>query len=240
MRPAAPGAPGLLRKFQSTPPVRSFRPTRWVYLHGFASSPKSQKAQFFRRMFSGVGMQLVVPDLNVPTFSEMTVTSALSEVSRVVTSYPEGTDVGIIGSSLGGLLAIFAAGRHRSVKRLLLLAPALSLFRENYVGMGKAGVRKWERDGYVMVHHHGENRQCRVNFSIVDNARNYDERDTELSIPVTIYHGTRDEIVDSHHSVEYSRERENVDLHLVDDDHTLMDSMPEIWERLWKEIRPRS
>ncbi|MGI8672953.1 MAG: YqiA/YcfP family alpha/beta fold hydrolase, partial [Luteitalea sp.] len=46
---------------------------RVIYLHGFASSARSTKAQFFAERFAQVGVPLITPDLNAPDFSTLTV-----------------------------------------------------------------------------------------------------------------------------------------------------------------------
>ena len=51
-----------------------------LYLHGFASSPQSSKATFLARKFAERGIQVIVPDLNEPNFSTLTVTRMLQQV----------------------------------------------------------------------------------------------------------------------------------------------------------------
>ena len=41
--------------------IRTRQMTRVVYLHGFASSPHSSKAQFFRRKFAARGVPMEIP-----------------------------------------------------------------------------------------------------------------------------------------------------------------------------------
>ena len=125
------------------------------------------------------------------------------------------------------------------MKRLLLLAPALSLFRSNFLGIGQAGVRKWEQVGHWEFQHYGDNRSRLLRSTFVQDARQYDETSLQLAIPIMIAHGTHDEWVDPHLSVLYSNRRRNVTLHLVDDDHSLLTSCTQVWDWLWKEIRPR-
>ena len=45
--------------------------SRVVYLHGFASSAQSSKAQFFAGKFAELGIPLVTPDLNAPDFGTL-------------------------------------------------------------------------------------------------------------------------------------------------------------------------
>ncbi|MBW8713318.1 MAG: esterase, partial [Acidobacteria bacterium] len=51
-----------------------------LYLHGFASSPESSKATFLSRKFAERGISMIVPDLNAPDFSTLTVTRMLQPV----------------------------------------------------------------------------------------------------------------------------------------------------------------
>ena len=94
--------------------------TRVVYLHGFASSPHSSKAQFFRRRFAEHGVPMEIPILDEGRFEELTVTGQLAVIDRAVGEEP----AILIGSSLGGYLAALYASRHPSqIEKLVLLAP---------------------------------------------------------------------------------------------------------------------
>lgn len=44
---------------------------KYIYLHGFASSPDSAKARFIRDRFLEKQIALIVPDLNNPRFKFM-------------------------------------------------------------------------------------------------------------------------------------------------------------------------
>ncbi len=44
--------------------------SRFIYLHGFASSPSSRKARFFEERFRELGIGLEVPDLAEGRFSK--------------------------------------------------------------------------------------------------------------------------------------------------------------------------
>ncbi len=45
----------------------------FYYLHGFASGPESFKAQFFKQeILRTYKSELIIPDLNTPTFENMT------------------------------------------------------------------------------------------------------------------------------------------------------------------------
>src|SRR5262245_57885999 len=96
-----------------------------VYLHGFTSSPASSKARRFARELSTRGIGFSCPDFNEPAFETLTVTRMLEQTRAAVAAAGEGP-VALVGSSLGGFVAVHAAVRDETHKidRLVLLAPA--------------------------------------------------------------------------------------------------------------------
>ena len=96
-----------------------------VYLHGFASGPGSQKAQYFRERFAGCGVDLAIPDLAGGDFEHLTITRQLQVIEHRV----DGRAVALIGSSMGGYLAALYAARHAGVERVVLMAPAFGFAR---------------------------------------------------------------------------------------------------------------
>src|SRR5260221_13479533 len=95
-----------------------------IYLHGFASSAHSGKATYLGQRLRARGVDVRIPDLNLPDFSTMTVTRMLEQTRALIEAAT--APVTLIGSSLGGFVAGNAAGRWaRRVKKLVVIAPAL-------------------------------------------------------------------------------------------------------------------
>ena len=94
--------------------------SQFVYLHGFASSPQSSKAQYFRKQFEEKGLTLEIPALDGGDFTHLTITGQLKLVDAAVAGRP----TILFGSSLGGYLAALYAARHANIEKLVLLAPA--------------------------------------------------------------------------------------------------------------------
>jgi len=96
-----------------------------LYLHGFASSSASTKANYFRERFSARGVHVVCPDFNEPGFATLTITRNAGPARARDRPARTGPDCAH-GSSLGGTLAILAAERFATrVDRLVLMAPAV-------------------------------------------------------------------------------------------------------------------
>jgi hypothetical protein len=60
----------LVEADETPPRVSPYQapPMKIIYLHGFASSPQSSNAQWFRRRFKEVGAELQIPDLSAGNF----------------------------------------------------------------------------------------------------------------------------------------------------------------------------
>ena len=76
---------------------------RFIWLHGFASSPQSSKGQFVRQRLEERGAHLVLPDLNEPSFFDLTVTRMLGQLD--VLTQGSNDPIVLFGSSLGGFTA---------------------------------------------------------------------------------------------------------------------------------------
>ncbi len=214
-------------------PVSSWLPADAVkhvfYLHGFASGAASTKARWLAERLTPHGVELLCPDFNLPDFSTLTVTRMIADVERWMA--PLGNErVAAFGSSLGALVAYHAAARNDRIDRLILLAPALDIAPSLRRGLGGTRVDEWQRQGSLEVFHFGYNKPQRVNYTLFEDCENYDPFSTPLNIPILIFQGRRDEAVSPEMVERFAAARPNVELHMLDDDHQLIASLPYIWE----------
>src|SRR5579862_806592 len=128
---------------------------RFIYLHGFASSPSSRKARFFEERFRELGIRLEIPALDAGNFRELTLSAQLRMVERVA----DGEPVSLIGSSMGGYLAALYAARHAEVEKLVLLAPAFSFASRWPATLGEQAMDHWKRTNTLKVFHYSEGRE---------------------------------------------------------------------------------
>src|SRR5437879_2958276 len=140
-----------------------------IYLHGFASGPMSSKAQFFRRRFEELGVEMRIPDLSEGNFEGLTISGQL----RVIESTAAGEDVQLIGSSMGGYLAALYAARHPEVSRVALLAPAFGFARRWPLKLGKEALAEWRRTGWLPIYHYGDKVESRVGYGLLEDAGQY-------------------------------------------------------------------
>jgi uncharacterized protein len=213
------------------PPRVSDAVVRVFYLHGFASSPKSTKVGYFAERFREHDIELHVPDFNRPDFSTLTLTRMLEQLGGELAG---GGPAALIGSSLGGTLAILAASTHPTlVDRLVLLAPAVMFAKPGHHLLPPERIDEWRRRGALPFFHYADNAERPLNVAFYEDSLRYDAFDARFAQPALIFQGLRDASVD-HRTVEaFARARPNVTLALLNDDHQLLASLP----RMWTDVR---
>src|SRR5215510_5491237 len=137
--------------------------TSVIYLHGFASSSHSGKATYLGERLRARGLDVVIPDLNQPDFSTLTITRMLGQVEALLDK-ADGP-VALFGSSLGGYVAVNAAAKWPDrIDKLVLLAPALDFSDEGLGAPGGASLSDWKRDGQIHVFHFGYGRMMPIHY----------------------------------------------------------------------------
>src|SRR5438552_11345527 len=199
------------------------------YLHGFASSPRSTKASYFADRLSEHGIAFQCPDFNEPDFASMTLTRVIGQLAREVGRIDD--RVTLIGSSLGGTLAILAAARPRPrIERVILLAPAVMFAKPGHHLLPPERIEEWRVRGALPFFHHAYEEERLLGYRFYEDSLAYDAFNATVSQPTLIFQGLRDASVD-HRTVEvFARTRPNVTLSLLDDDHQLVASLPRIWD----------
>jgi uncharacterized protein len=156
-----------------------------LYLHGLASSPKGRKREMLERRFGAEGWRVVAPDLNVPSFRELSFAEMCTE--SFVTCAETKPRV-IVGSSLGALVALALGEMLGSTgPPLVLVAPAL-VFGE-----------RWKSklpDGDILeLFHHGEGGPLPIHRAFFEEMSLVDVGEAPPPVPVSIVMGTRDDSV---------------------------------------------
>ena len=197
---------------------------RFLYLHGFASGPKSSKAQYFRQQFASLGIPLEILQLDQGDFEHLTISGQLQLVEETARGQPSV----LIGSSLGGYLAALYAARHAEVERVVLLAPAFRFPSYWPASLGAAKLDDWQSTGKLSVFHYAANAERSLGYEFYQDGIQY-EPEPDVGQPALILHGTQDQVVPAEFSVAYAEHRPNVELHLLDSGHELSDVFDDLW-----------
>ncbi len=200
---------------------------RYAYLHGFASSPQARKGAYLAERLAKRGIELHRPDLNRPSFAELTVSGALAAVDEMVGHGPHEATWRLIGSSFGGYVAARWAELHpERVDELVLLCPGFDLLGRWPAMLGDAVMERWEREGWLSFPD-GAGRPTAVHWGFVEDMKRHPGT-PEVPCPTKIVHGTEDEVVPIEGSRRYAAAREHVELVEVEDDHGLLASRERI------------
>ncbi|HEY1011692.1 MAG TPA: alpha/beta hydrolase [Herpetosiphonaceae bacterium] len=204
-----------------------------IYCHGFASGPETSKGRWLAGRLAALGLELRLPDLNQPSFARLTMSAMIGRALAEVRACPPGP-VGLIGSSMGGAVALHLAacyGRReaRAVDRLLLLAPSLDFIATRRAAMGDEGLERWRQMGQAVFYNYQRRRPQPVHYGLIEDLRQYDAWGTAIDLPIRIIHGLRDDSVPAAQSRRFAASRPNVALTLVDSEHELLDQLELIW-----------
>ncbi len=202
----------------------------YIYLHGFASSPRSRKAVDLQTRFAQCDIPLLIPDLNQDDFSHLTLTRQLQQVEQLISEYAA-TDspITLIGSSLGGLTAAWLGQRQPQVQRLVLLAPAFGFLAHWLTRLGEVQLQEWQTSSYLSMYHYGAGQIMPLHYQFLEDAARYQETEIQRPIPTLVLHGQHDEVIPVQASVDFGRDRPWVKLIQLDSDHALTDVSDAIW-----------
>jgi pimeloyl-ACP methyl ester carboxylesterase len=185
---------------------------RFVYIHGFASSPQSRKAAQFRSALASRGIQIEIPAMDQRDFEHLTISGQL----KVLESTIDGEPVCLVGSSMGGYLAALYASNHPKVAKLVLLAPAFGFAEPWDRKIGQQKPADFE------VFHYGDKCLRRVHYGLIEDALRFPAA-PDFVQPALIFHGLHDDVVPIECSREFAASHANARLVELDSDHELLD-----------------
>jgi pimeloyl-ACP methyl ester carboxylesterase len=215
-------------------PARTF-----LWLHGFASSPASGKARFAQARLAERGHPLAIPDLNEPSFSELTVGRMLAQVDALAAP---GGGLVLFGSSLGGFAAATWAAQHPDeCAALVLLAPAFALHRRWCERMGPGPLAEWRARGTYDFDHWARGRKEPLSIRFLEEAALREEFPLPRA-PTLVLQGRRDEVVDPSLAREFQRRMQAAGrgsrLVELDDGHELSSDLPGLWGEIERFLEP--
>ncbi len=213
-----------------------------IYIHGFTSHPGTSKGAFFSQKLAQHGIELILPDFNVPTFETLTLTAQIEKLAAVIHSLPD-EPVYLIGSSMGGGVTVHFMNTHlpptRQIEKIVLLAPALDFIANRQKQLGTQGLKEWQARGYLPVRHYADGQLKHLHYGLMEDLYKYDSYAVRYETPTLLIHGKQDESVDYRQSVRFAETRPHVRLELVDSDHSLESAFDQMWALIEPFFIPR-
>ena len=214
------------------------------WLGGFRSDMRGTKAEALDAMAAETGRALTRFDYSghgqsLGRFEDGTISRWLEEADAVFERFTSGPQV-VIGSSMGGWLALLLATRRAKPTRiagLVVIAPAVDMTEALIWNvMPKKLQKEFERTGfYEHASEYSDSDPYLIPFSLIADGRNhlFNGRMIDAGCPVHILHGMKDEDVPWQGSTTLTTQFSSDDVVLTlirDGDHRL--SRPEDIERL--------
>ena len=203
------------------------RPARYAYLHGFGSGPRAKKGVALAEALSVHGIELLLPDLNAPSFAKLSPLAVVERVKELWESVDR-APLRLVGSSLGGYAAArFSELFPEAVERAVLYCPGFELSKIWPRVLSPEALERWQKRGslpfpneagkFVDVHH-----------GFLEEAAQIPPW-PRIQCPTRMVHGTADIWVPIEQSRRYRDETPTVvDLIELEDGHELMGKLPDV------------
>ncbi|MCX7943413.1 MAG: alpha/beta fold hydrolase [Deltaproteobacteria bacterium] len=202
-----------------------------VYLHGFASSPTSNKANHIINFFKNKEIKVIIPDLNCGDFSNVTISKMLNETEAVISEI-SGKFI-IVGSSLGGYIAALHAEKAKiKPEKMLLLAPGFNLYELFKNWLGDFGISEWEKKGVFYFMHYSYKKELPLSYEFYKDLKNHVPFPKIGEIPTYIIHGLDDNVVPLSTTKRFIALNPHTIAEFVEDTHELSSSINLILKRI--------
>lgn len=208
-----------------------------IFCHGFASSGRGTKGAFLREHFADVQhVQFEAIDFApTPTdFHHMTITGMIARLRQFVIERAPNR-LCLVGSSMGGLVAVNYANRYAretsfgGVSKLLLLAPLLS-YRPGR--LAPSGIEVWRRRGTIPVFHFAFGVEVELGYGLELDGARYDVPPKPVC-PTRIIHGSDDDVAPVTASRSFASQHPDlVSLREVEGGHDINGHLDLIWREV--------
>ncbi len=197
----------------------------FVYFHGFASGPESQKGQILKEHVQERADSFICPDLNGGDFLHLTMDAWLQRARDSFAHIPEDEHLILSGSSLGAYTAALLSTEmpQRSHLHLYLIAPAFGFVHAwpSILG-GEEVLEQWRQSGQIPFFHHQFDREEQLGYAFYESCRTLPGIPSRTKHNGIIIHGRHDEVVPLAQVEMYAQENEHLQLMICEDDHALL------------------
>jgi len=176
-----------------------------------------------------MGIHLEIPDLEGGDFENMTLTSQMNILDQHLDLW-ESRSACLIGSSMGGYLAVLAAEKRKEVQALYLMAPGFNFMSRwmQKLNLNSEDEASWP--SLISVFHYRFNAMRKIHSGLFKDAVMWSRLELDRKLPTRIVHGIHDDTVEISESREFARTRPGCRLKELDADHSLVTHIDSIVE----------
>ncbi len=221
-----------------------------VFVHGFRSSCQGERSITLARHAAARDYPWLRFDLrghgaSDGKFADFRLSHAVTDLEAVL-NWLGDREIVLVGSSMGGWLAVLAALQHpHQVRGLLLIAPAFNFIQYYFGALPAAELATWRKNGSRVFRDLYSGESFSLEFGIVEDAMRYDvlNAPVRLRCPVDVLHGERDEVIPAAVSREFCRlvSAPHMEVTIVPGgDHCLSEAAPMMCrrvDRLWERTK---
>lgn len=170
-----------------------------IFCHGYRSTKDTSKVMHLAEKTTSKGINFFAFDFSGRgesdgKFEDTTITDYINDLKCVIDHFSKGyKDILIIGSSLGGLVALQRASRDKRIKALVLLSPVSYFPYKKTEEHSPEKVKEWKDKGYIYTESTRFG-QMKINYSFYADGLKYNDYSVydTIRIPVLVIHGTKD------------------------------------------------
>lgn len=183
-----------------------------IFCAGFNSNRQGNKALALQAFCIEQGLEFIRFDYTAHgdsggDFAECSIATWLEDTLAIIDKVAESSQLVLVGSSMGGWLALCASmARQQKVVGLLLIACAADMTKYYPQRLAGLSIQKDEqgREYYAVPNEYDDQQPYRVYQHLIDHSAVHYvlDQDIELTIPVRLVHGVDDDVVPWQRSVQ--------------------------------------
>jgi hypothetical protein len=179
-----------------------------IISHGFSSSKESKLYVELQNELNRAGIgtlrydyyghgRLYCKDIKYTVTRDVTLSKCVDSLKAAIAFVRRkgNYDIGLFGSSFGGLTSLIAASQDPNTKVLVLKSPVIEPIKLWKQRLGNERIEKWKQEGIMRYNERGENFE--LNYSFWEDLFFYNthEMAEKITCPILIVHGGDDSVV---------------------------------------------
>ncbi len=189
-----------------------------VLSHGFTSSKNTKLFVELENELNKLGIgtlrynywghgELYCKGLKYKVLKDVTLSNSVDSLRAAIKSVLRKGDynIGLVGSSFGGLVSIIVASENSKIKALALKSPVTEPIKFWRDRLGDERIKKWKHDGVIYYNERSE--EFELNYGFWEDLSNFNtfKMVENIKCPVFVVHGDNDTVVPIKQSQDFAK-----------------------------------